>query len=212
LAKKQLYFRLKDGNTVDREYALQLRDELTILRAALADELAAALADERITIQQWLDRMQAATEDVYATEYLLGRGGVNAMEDVDYGWLDEQLAPVFTTLTDLAGRIADGMYSEAQIANFTRNTIEGGTIGYEGGNARAYGVDPRLLPAMPTQGSPCRERCHCFWSHDVTPEGVWVGSTWMHPPIDRRIPGYEPCDVCWERINTWNPWVPPNRG
>ena len=140
---------------------------------------------------------------------MLGRGGYPQAENPDFETLNQLLEEPFQTLEDLAKRIADGIYSEAQIAAWTRSTIDGSAAGYEVENSRAYGIPFNILPAHPCDGStPCSGSCHCHWAHHIE-NGYYVGSTWTHPPLHRRIPGVEPCDVCYERIHSWNPWRPP---
>ena len=189
---------------VDRDLALVLRDELRQIRQVDADDLAADLATGRITLQQWLDGIQDAVEEGYVTQGALARGGVDQLSDEDLEWLDDALAGPFDEVASLAERIGEGLYSEAQIANFTRNTIYGSVHAYEGMNASAHGVRSAYdLPAYPGDGSSeCQKRCHCYWVFKRGSAGELL-ATWTHPPLHRRIPGIEPCRTCERRIREW---------
>lgn len=197
----------RGDQVVTRDQALDLREEVRIIRRVDADDLAADLANGQITLQQWLDGIQDAVEGAYVTQGILGRGGADQLTDDDTEWLDEVLADPFVELESLARRIREGLYSEAQIANMTRNTISGSVTGYEGMNAVAWGArTARDLPAYPGQGSECKSNCHCYWVFRRGDNGDLL-ATWTHPPLSRRIPGVEPCRTCERRIKEWSDLV-----
>lgn len=203
-----LYQRVKDGRQVDKELAIEMRSSLAGIRQSLSLPLAADLYGEQITLAQWTKEMRFVTSEAYTHQYMLGRGGRNSMEAADWDWLRFALVPQFALIGDLAGRIAQGLYTEAQAANFSGNIIRQSLTGYEAGNGRSFRVDIAKLPAMPCDGSTeCMSSCHCHWEH-IIEDGTWVGSNWVHPPFAARRPGWEPCRTCEFRINNWQPWRP----
>jgi hypothetical protein len=201
LRKALAFYRRRDGQTVGRTAAAGLRDALTERRAATADALAESLAKRRLTVEAWQRRMEAALSAMYVHAFALGAGGVGMMAAAEYRYIDGRLAGEFGNVADLAGRIREGRYSQAQIANFSGNTIRLGAGMWDVGDAHTRGVDYGRLPAYPRDGSaPCQGRCRCMWEHHFD-SGNWTGSSW-------RLGSIEHCRVCLDRALVWNPWRP----
>lgn len=200
----------QSAKEVDRERALEIRDDLAELRAAITTEWARLVAAGQMTPRQWQRQMERLFRETTAQQFMLGAGGRGELGDIEYAWLDDYLDKQFGEIRYLAERLQKGLYSEAQLALFGANLIRRAKAGYEAGNAAAYGVNPALLPAMPGDGSSeCMGACHCWWEHLIDPtDGEWLGSIWHHPPVARMQPGWEPCNTCYYRINAWVPWVP----
>lgn len=203
-----LFMNENDGREVDRDNAIDLRDDFAELRAVKPINLARLVASGQMTVNEWQRQMERLMQESVVQQFWLGRGGKKSMTDADWDWLDGYVSAQYDEIAYLANQLALGMYSEAQLSTHGSNLIRRSRAGYEGGNAMAHGVDVGRLPAIPGDGSTkCMGNCHCYWIHHFE-DGDWVGSTWHHPKVAKEIPGWEPCRDCEYRINAWNPWIP----
>jgi hypothetical protein len=160
-----LLYLSRDGvRRVDREEAIEVRDTMPDQRTPDTDRLANLLATGVITLIEWNRLMKFRVEEAYANEGRLGRGGNNAMTAEDWAIMSAILAGEFEAIDDLTRRIGQGIYSEAQIANYSRNFIHGSVTAYERMNAHAHGMYT-VLPQYPGDcQTQCCKGCKCSLS------------------------------------------------
>jgi hypothetical protein len=196
------FYNIYNGRFVDEPRALELRDELSLIREIQAVGLAPPLAVGDITIQEWVADMRGNAQRSYVHQYMLGRGGQNMLTDADWDWLFENVNLAYSEIDYLAERMAMGAYSEAQIANYSQTLIGSAIQGYEAGRASAYGLD---LPDYP--GSfrlDCRGRCRCHWDNRPIFNGptlIGYDSYWELNPRARH------CTSCLENNSMYYPFV-----
>ena len=184
------------GEIIADDALLMIRDELIYIWHDRIRELAQQLVDGEVTIQSWLLRMQEEIISVYADEYMLSKGGYNALFEPDITILAEILLEQYTYLQDFAADIQQGTLSQAQIGNRSELYIESATQAHERGKARRHGID---LPAYPADGSQdCMTRCKCHWNINETEERV--NAYWT---LD---PSAEHCDTCVANSQDWAPY------
>jgi hypothetical protein len=188
---------IKLRRRVDRADALELRDDFTLRYTPTVETLATLLASGAMGLPVWNRLMKQRTQSAYTTQHWLGRGGRQSMTEADYAWLRVQLQTQFDMLDDLSKRIAAGLYSEGQIANYSRGFINGSTAAYEYGNASAYGLP--LLPQYPGDGkTECRQGCKCHL--EIVPQ-----SGDGNFAVYWRLGTAEHCGDCLRLAASWNP-------
>ena len=158
------------------------------------DVLTARLASGSITVQQWTAAMREQIKTAYTQQYILGRGGVGAMSQADYGRIGGMLTEQYRYLDQFAREIAQGKLSPGQIAMRARMYMDSATQAYERGRAAARGL---RLPAYPGDGATrCRTRCKCRWDIKETEAGYVC--YW-------RLGRAEHCDDCLRNAAIYNP-------
>src|SRR5437016_3042251 len=99
------------------EAVVRLRDEFLDARIVRTRELAANLADDKITLGEWEGGMREEVKTTIGVEYAFGRGGMNRMQSEDFNQIGSLVADHFKFLNKFAGDIAGGGMSEAAIAS-----------------------------------------------------------------------------------------------
>ena len=197
------YHNVRSGRTIDEASAIEVRDELAIVREIWAIDLAGPLAVGDATLQAWVADMRDVTQRSYVHQFMLGRGGSNMMTDEGYEWLLENINIAYTEIDYLAERMAMGAYSEAQIASYSQTLVGSAVQGYEAGRAAAWGIPS--LPDYP--GSfrlDCRGRCRCHWRHKRIfddPRFVRIESYWELDPRAQH------CTSCRENNAMYYPFT-----
>ncbi len=200
-----LYFNLNSTRQVDDGQARVVRDDLSDVREQQSDGLASALASGG-TVQSWVTSLQGVTERSFVHAFMLGRGGRNAMDAEDFAWLNDRLELAFIEIEDLGESIAQGLYSEAQIANYSRNIVGGMTSAYEAGRTKAFGLPLNALPEYPGDGQQiCLGNCRCHWAHnrifDANGNLIRIESTWT---LDARA---QHCTSCLDNSVNYAPFI-----
>lgn len=159
------------------------------------DLLAAALASGQLDVGAWEASMREAIKAEYIQQYLLGRGGLQNMTQVDWGSCGGMIADQFRYLDGFAAEIAAGNLSEAQIAMRARMYINSANEAYWRATQRAKGWP--VLPAYPGDGtSECLTNCKCSWDVQMV-QDYWE-AYWL-------LGEAEHCPTCLERAALWNP-------
>ena len=167
LATPIIFHRRRDADQVDRDRALGYRDSLADLRGSQTTGLARDLASGDLTLRQWVESMRDITEVTYMHEYQIGRGGRSSMTNDDITWLNERVDGRFRDIDDLADRIRNAEFSEAQIANFSGNIVRSSVMAYERANGLAFGANVDGMGVFPGDSNrPCRGACKCFLTHE----------------------------------------------
>lgn len=100
---------------------------------AVADELAHALATDKLNVGDWETLFRTEIKDVYIQQYLLGRGGLSKMTQEDWGSIGGLLGGEkgqFRFLSSFAREIAAGKLTEKQIAMRSRMYINSARDAY----------------------------------------------------------------------------------
>ena len=171
-----------------------LRDTFIQGQLGAVDLLGQRLAEGEITIQGWERDMRAHLKTVYQAEYLLARGGAQAMTPSDYGRLGGLLRWQYQYLHDIAADIQAGRLSEQALIARAQLYVHSATQAHEQGKAAAWGL---RVPHVPGDGSTlCKVNCKCYLEIREDDEAWHV--YW-------RRTADESCDTCVERSQTWNP-------
>lgn len=152
------------GRMVRADTIRSLRDRFIESQEQLVGELAGALTREEVTLQQWEIAFRQLILRVLTAEYLLGRGGRQAMTQRDWGTIGALAKAQYEFARRFAADLAAGTL-ETQAAVEGRMAMYFGSAreAHEIGRSEAYGM-PRL-PAYPCDGgTSCLTGCKCSWS------------------------------------------------
>ena len=90
-----------------------------------ANRLGDRLDSGNINIAQYQERMRRELKDLYRTQHIVGRGGVEEMAFRDYGRLGQSLREQYNYLDRMAISYADGDVSLAQLKMRSKIYMEG---------------------------------------------------------------------------------------
>ena len=156
-----------------------------------------ALVSGLKTVQEWLYEMRQKVRDIFNGQYMLGRGGRNAMFQSDLDSQTDAIASQFDFLQAFAEQVRQGELSAKQIAARAELYMEASTSVFEEGKASSYGI---TLPEYPGDGNQiCGVRCRCTWII-VKIEDV-VNAFWTLNPLAQH------CQTCRENAAKWAPYV-----
>ena len=196
LSKARRYRNVSTGRFVSAASSTALRDDLVVRLQSETSELAAKLADGRLSVQDWEREMQRAVREINTVQWAFGRGGRNAMAAEDRAALAETIRAQYDFLRSFALQIAEGELTAAQVAARAQLYNASSTQAYERGRASAWGVE---LPHHPGDGStPCKANCRCTLRYKDT--GSTIEVTWV-------LRAGESCSGCRERAASWSPLV-----
>jgi len=199
-ASTRRYRDQQSGRLIRTDRIAGLRDRIVTATLTKADALSAQLAAGDLTVEAWTLGMRDLVKQVTIEQYLLARGGRNAMGPRDWGRIGYQLRTQYGYLQQFAAEVDAGRLSDKQIAARARLYIEATRSAFERANGAAWGV---LLPAHPGDGgSECGVNCRCRWRLSANELGE-VEATWV---IDSAA---ESCGTCQERAEQWAPLVFP---
>jgi hypothetical protein len=157
--KSRRYRNAETGRWLSHSKVAQLRDDFAATQRSWADVAASALGRGDWTVRRWELEIRDRLKRIYLSEYMLGRGGKNAMMQADYGRVGRMLKEQYDFLRAFALDVQAGAMSEAQIAARTQLYHESAIQAFERGKVAAYDGD-LILPAYPADGgTPCRARC-----------------------------------------------------
>lgn len=174
-----------------------LRDQFVDRRAEAFAGLAERLADEKLTVVDWLRAMRDSIKHATLAEYALGRGGMRAMTNRDNGRVGALVKAQYRYLQDFATAIKDGTLSPAQIRARAQLYARAATAAHGRGMSAAYGV---TLDRHPGDGhTRCLTNCRCSLRIEETADEVRV--TWVVHHDS------EACDDCLRLGADWAPLV-----
>lgn len=181
--------RFVSARTIDR-----VRDEMLDRSVARVDALTEAFTSGRMSRDAWWLAMRAEIKQVHIAEYLLARGGRNAMTQSDWGRIGRELRTQYAYLERFLAEIPT--LSEKEVAARARLYVAGANSAYSRGQASAW--NNVRLPAHPGDGSTqCKRYCRCAWVMGETDEAITA--TWT-------LGGSrEKCDDCKRRAREWAP-------
>ena len=169
------YQNTSTGTIVTENTLIEMRDEMIEKWRPRVQSLADDLATGKLTVQEWTLQMRRELRNVFSNEYLLAKGGRNAMFQPDLDAINEMLNTQNFYLQNFAEEVRAGSLSQAQIAARSELYAESATQAHERGKASRHAV---VLPYYPADGSQdCRSRCRCRWDLDETEDTVIA--TWL---------------------------------
>jgi hypothetical protein len=195
------YRQASTGHFLSAESIIRLRDEFLDARIVRTRQLAADLADDRITLGEWERGMRDEIKTTVGVEYAFGRGGMNRMQPSDFREMGGLVGDHYRFLNNFAQDISTGNLSEAGIASRAAMYIGSGTTAYERGAASASQV---ALPVYPGEDCIGLTNCRCSWQLDPLEDGstdaYWVAEA-------------DACDVCAQHAQDYDPlhFPPPVR-
>lgn len=191
------YRNSKTKKTVSSNTVLRLRDDFVDLKRDTFSSLTDDLINSRITVQEWLLEMRKRVRDVNNAQYMLARGGRNAMFQTDLDALSEIIKEQFNFLQRFGEDIRAGNLSAKQITARSEMYIESATAAHERGKAASFDIE---LPEYPADGSQiCKARCRCRWEIDEkkdTIEAFWLLNV-----------AAKHCDSCLANAAKWAPYT-----
>ena len=190
------YRNSKTKKTVTAHTALRLRDEY-VDEMRNFTQLTDDLIHARITVQEWLLEMRKRIRDVHSAEYMLARGGRNAMFQTDLDALSEIITEQFDFLQQFAEEVRAGTLSASQITARSELYMEAATRAHEQAKAASYGIE---LPEYPADGNQiCKARCRCRWEIHETQAGT--EAYWRMNVASKH------CDSCIANAAKWAPYT-----
>ena len=185
------------GEIIAERKLIEIRDLLIVLWLERVQRLSQNLADGALTVQEWLLSMRREVFSVFADEYMLAKGGWNAMYPADIQTLQLILGEQYGYLQGFATDVQRGDLSQSQISARSELYMGSATQAHERGKARRHNL---ILPAYPADGSQiCLSNCRCRWDIRETDE-KW-DATWV---LD---PGAEHCATCESNASVWAPFT-----
>ena len=84
--------------------------------------------------------MRREVSNIFSNQYLLAKGGRNAMFQADLDAIQEMLTTQYTFLQNFAEKVRVGEYSQAQIAAYSELYLDSSTQSHERGKAGRHGA------------------------------------------------------------------------
>lgn len=166
--------------------------------------LAGAYEAGELSAEDWQQAMRNEIKGEYLRQYMLGRGGRNAMTARDWGIVGSQIKEQYQFLRDFAGQVAAGALAAGQITTRAKMYVRSAREGFE--RARAEAIGNIRLPAYPGDGSTrCLTNCKCNWRLVKRIEGgvlIGVDAFWELSPAEH-------CEDCLLRASRWSPLFVP---
>ena len=163
-----------------------LRDTMIDSWRGRVQGLADDLVTGKLTVQEWTLGMRREVSNIFSDEYMLAKGGRNAMFQADLDAIEDMLRTQYAFLQEFAEDVRAGNLSKPQIAARSELYLDSATQSHERGKAGRHGV---VLPFYPGDGSQiCRARCRCRWDIDETDTEFLC--TWLLNAAKKH------CDTC----------------
>lgn len=193
---------VKAGTFVGAARVASIRDQLIDARKARVTALSLDYAQSGKTpadLTKWAEGMRDEIRSVTIAQYLLARGGREAMTPSDWGRIGGLIANQYKYLNGFIERIDNGRYSDKQIALIARMYAASSVRAFELGKVNQQGIGD--LPAMPGDGGTiCLSNCRCRW-RIVEKRSVWE-CYWT-------LGSSEHCQDCTDRARLYSPLIIP---
>ena len=190
------YRNSKTKKTVSSNTVLQLRDDFVDLKREFSD-LTDNLVNSRITVQEWVFEMRKRVRDVNSAQYMLARGGRNAMFQTDLDALSEIITDQFSYLQQFGEEVRAGNLSASQIKARSELYMESSTRAHEQAKAASFDIE---LPEYPADGSQiCKARCRCRW--EINEKKDTIEAFWILNVAAKH------CDSCLSNAAKWAPYT-----
>ena len=190
------YRNAKTKKTISSNTVLRLRDDFVDEMRDFS-KLTDDLINSRITVQEWVHDMRKRVRDVNSAQYMLARGGRNAMFQTDLDALSEIITEQYDFLQKFGEEVRAGNLSASQIKARSELYMESTTRSHEQAKAASYDIE---LPAYPADGSQiCKARCRCRWEINVLEDKI--EAYWLLNVAAKH------CDTCFSNAAKWAPYV-----
>lgn len=186
------------GTVIPPERMIGLRDAFISSMEEGVTDLAAALVEERLTLQQWEQRMRDEIRITYVDLYVASKGGRAQMSPRDWGIVGNMLRNQYGYLRQFSDQIMGGM-SPGVLAMRSRQYIRSAAQAFERAHTEQYGM-PRLSQYPGDGQTACHGNCQCYLTIEPTENGWNVYWTL----------GYaEHCQDCVDQSGDWAPLFVP---
>ena len=190
------YRNSKTKKTITSNTVLQLRDDFVDLQRDFS-KLTDDLVNSRITVQEWVFEMRKKVRDVNSAQYMLARGGRNAMFQTDLDALAEIITEQFGYLQKFGEEVRAGNLSANQITARSELYMESSTRAHEQAKAASYDI---TLPQYPADGNQiCKARCRCRW--EIKEKKDTIEAYWLLNVAAKH------CDTCLSNAAKWAPYT-----
>ena len=190
------YRNSKTKKTITSNTVLQLRDDFVDLKRDFS-KLTDDIVNSRITVQEWVFEMRKRVRDVHSAQYMLARGGRNAMFQTDLDALADIIKDQFGYLQQFGEEVRAGKLSANQITARSELYMEASTRAHEQAKAASFDI---VLPEYPGDGNQdCNVRCRCRWEIDEKKETV--EAFWLLNVAAQH------CDSCLSNAAKWAPYT-----
>ena len=190
------YRNSKTKKTVSSNTVLRLRDDFVDEMRDFS-QLTDDLVNSRITVQEWVFEMRKQVRDVNAAQYMLARGGRNAMFQTDLDALSEIITEQFNYLQKFGEEVRAGNLSASQIKARSELYMESSTRAHEQAKAASFDIE---LPQYPADGNQiCKARCRCRWEINVLEDKI--EAYWLLNVAAKH------CDTCLSNAAKWAPYT-----
>ena len=190
------YRNAKTKKTLTSNTMLQLRDDFVDEMRDFS-QLTDDLINSRITVQEWILDMRKRVRNVHSTEYMLARGGRNAMFQTDLDALAEIITEQFGYLQKFGEEVRAGNLSANQITARSELYMESATSAHEQAKAASFDI---TLPQYPADGNQmCKARCRCRWEIKETKDTI--EAYWLLNVAAKH------CDTCLSNAAKWAPYT-----
>ena len=190
------YRNAKTKKTVSSNTVLRLRDDFVDEMRDFS-KLADDLVNSRITVQEWVFDMRKQVRDVNAAQYMLARGGRNAMFQTDLDALSEIITEQFDYLQQFGEEVRAGNLSASQIKARSELYMESSTRAHEQAKAASFDIE---LPQYPADGNQiCKARCRCRW--EINEKEDRIEAFWLLNVAAKH------CDTCLSNAAKWAPYT-----
>ena len=187
------------NRVVTENTLIGLRDTMIDSWRGRVQGLADDLVGGHLTIQEWTLAMRREVSNIFSSQYLLAKGGRNAMLQADLDAIQEMLRTQYTFLQNFAEDVRAGNLSQAQIAARSELYLDSATQSHERGKAGRFGI---VLPQYPGDGHQiCGARCRCRWDIDETDDEFLC--SWLLNVAKKH------CDTCLTNAAGWKPLILP---
>lgn len=190
------YRNSKTKKTVSSNTVLRLRDDFVDEMRDFS-KLTDDLVNSRITVQEWVFEMRKQVRDAHSAQYMLARGGRNAMFQTDLDALTEIIKDQYDYLQKFGEEVRAGNLSASQIKARSELYMEASTTAHEQAKAASFDI---TLPEYPGDGNQdCNVRCRCRWEIDEkkdTIEAYWLLNV-----------AAKHCDSCLSNAAKWAPYT-----
>ncbi len=195
---RKKYTYKESGRALSVQRVNQLRDDYIKEQIVWADGLAHRVSSGEMSVEAWQAEMAQRLKKSSTAEYMLGRGGINAMTPNDMARIQAGLKGQYVYLDRFAGDVATGEMSVDQIRARSQLYFESTRQMHERGKASGYDIEG-YLPCYPGDGNTqCRSRCKCSWEFEETKTETLCYY---------RLNSAEHCEDCQDRAVQFNPFV-----